>query len=371
MHNNILFLTLRVFSATGGIEKVCRLAGMAMCEIVKENKGSQVNILSMYDNSSEIIEKYFPTEKFKGFGTNKLAFINAAVKEGRKSGVVILSHINLLLVGFLIKLLSPKTKIILVAHGIEVWSPISFTKKIMLQGCNKIITVSNYTREKMIRQFNLPAEKFIVLNNCIDPFLPLPLNKPKNEILLNQLGIDKNDFVLLTLTRLSFKERYKGYDNVLVSIKQLKQKYPRIKYLITGKYEPEEKDRLDKIIESLSLYNTVIFTGFIPDEEIAEYFNLADCYIMPSKKEGFGIVFIEAMYYRLPVIAGGIDGSTDALLNGKLGLLVNPDDQGELTTAMEKMINNRDKFLPDHNLLMDHFSYPVYKKKLKTIIESI
>ena len=92
------------------------------------------------------------------------------------------------------------------------------------------------------------------------------------------------------------------------------------------------------MIKKRGLQQQVIFTGFVPDEELADHFNLADIYIMPSEKEGFGIVFIEAMFYHKPVIAGNKDGSVDALLNGSLGLLVNPESLDEVTCALIRMI---------------------------------
>ena len=92
---------------------------------------------------------------------------------------------------------------------------------------------------------------------------------------------------------------------------------------------------------------------------------------MPSEKEGFGIVFIEAMYYNKPVIAGNKDGSVDALLNGNLGLLVNPESLEEVSDAIMKMVNHKEQYLPDRQLLMEHFSYPVYKEKWKRILESL
>ena len=124
------------------------------------------------------------------------------------------------------------------------------------------------------------------------------------------------------------------------------------------------------LIKKYGLQQQVVFTGFVPDEALADHFNLSDIYIMPSEKEGFGIVFIEAMYHNKPVIAGNRDGSVDALLNGKLGLLVNPESLEEVSCAITRMISNKDQFLPDRQLLMKHFSYPVYKEKWKKILES-
>ena len=116
---------------------------------------------------------------------------------------------------------------------------------------------------------------------------------------------------------------------------------------------------------------SVFFTGFVPDEELADHYNMCDVYIMPSEKEGFGISFIEALYYNKPVIAGNRDGTADALLDGRLGLLVDPRSQQEITAAIKKVIGNVSAFRPDRELLMEHFSYGVYKKNWKRVLDSL
>ena len=115
-HKNILFLTLKVFSATGGIEKVCRVAGKVLFErtISTSNK---FEIYSMYDKQNDANENsYFPNEIFYGFNENKINFILKSIWHSRKFDTIVLSHINLLLVGWIIKTLMPKKKIILFAH---------------------------------------------------------------------------------------------------------------------------------------------------------------------------------------------------------------------------------------------------------------
>jgi phosphatidyl-myo-inositol dimannoside synthase len=368
MPESTLFLTLKIFSATGGIEKVSRVAGKALYELASEHPGEQVEIFSMYDEQGDIDEKYFPASLFKGFGKRKINFVYTAIRHGMHSKQVVMSHINLLMAGFLIKLFSPKTKLILLAHGIEVWNQFSFFKKYMLSKCDQLLAVSAYTKERMIAMHGLDEKKIIVLNNCLDPFLQPPLTSGKNKELMNRYFLSPDSIVLMTLTRLSFMEQYKGYDSVLYAIKKLIEKYPGIKYLIVGKYDAVEKLRVDKIIASLGLQGNIIFSGFIPDEEMAAHYSIADLYIMPSKKEGFGIVFIEAMYYGKPVIAGNKDGSMDALCNGKFGLLINPDDEEEITNAIIKVINDKTGFVPNIQEVMDKFSYPVYKENLRRVL---
>lgn len=84
-----------------------------------------------------------------------------------------------------------------------------------------------------------------------------------------------------------------------------------------------------------------MLTGFIPDHELEDHYNLCDVFAMPSKGEGFGIVFLEAMACGKPVLAGNKDGSVDAVLNGELGVLVDPDDVAQITEALRLVLTGR------------------------------
>ena len=360
-------LTLRVFSATGGIEKVCRIAGKAIYEMTLQWP-TALQIFSMHDNSLDADDnKYFPSEMFRGFGARRIKFVIASVRAGLKSDIVIISHVNLLVIGWLIKKISPSKRVILFAHGIEVWEKLNKRKKRLLSCCYQIFSVSNFTCKKLHDLHGFPSEKCRVLNNCLDPFLPLP-SKVKNEQLLSKYGFNKNDKILFGLTRLSSKERYKGYDKVMEAMRDIKVSYPGIRYFLAGKYDYKEKKYLDTIKEKMDLNENVIIPGYIADKELGDYFSIADIYVMPSMKEGFGIVFIEAMYYGVPVIAGNLDGSADALCNGELGLLVNPLNANEIQHAIEKILANKTSHTPNHDLLMQKFSYTAYKNNLEVML---
>ena len=320
--------------------------------------------------------KYFPAEIFKGFNGARIKYVKEAVQVGKKADTVILSHINLMLAGWLIKKANPKVKIILIAHGIEVWKPLNGRQIMMLKACDEIISVSQFTADKIKELHGIPEEKCRVLNNCIDPFFTRPDKKGKDPELMKRYGFAEDDIILLTLTRLSEKDRYKGYDYVLKSMEALVKTNPKnlpagrqVKYLLAGSYDKKEKEFIESLISQFGLHTHVVLTGYVQEEELPAHFGLADIYVMPSMKEGFGIVFVEAMYYGIPAIAGNADGSVDALLNGRLGLLVNPDDPAAITAAILKMIADPAKFVPDHNLLMEHFSYESYKRKLEEVLK--
>ncbi len=344
------------------------MAGKALYEYGLE-KSVPVRILSMHDGAEAAIDnQYFPSDIFVGYNVAKAKFILKAMQVGRQSNIVILSHINLLLAAWLIKKTNPKVQIILMAHGIEVWSKLSVSKKMMLHCCDKVVSVSHFTKDKIIDLHGLSADKCLVLNNCIDPYLQRPSQKIRNENLVKRYNIKPTDIVLLTLTRLSFKDRYKGYTYVLDALVEIIKLTPNIKYILAGTYEADEKKNIDEKINLLGLQNNVVITGFLPEEELPLHFSLADIYVMPSIKEGFGIVFVEAMYYGTPVIAADADGSVDALLNGKLGLLIPPENAKEIVIALQKIIDNPKDYLPDNTLLMENFGYSKYKKNIEGIL---
>lgn len=365
----LLFLTLNTFSATGGIEKVCRAAGKALHEIAVEH-GGELAVYSMHDSPGSTDQNYFPSSIFRGFGSNRLKFTASSVAKGRSAECIVLSHINLLPVGFLIKKFSPKTKLVLLAHGIEVWEKFSGFKKKMLADVDLFLAVSSFTAAKLQSQHNIITEKVKVLHNCLDPFLQKSAQPILEADMQRRYGIDVNDFVLLTVTRLKFSEQYKGYDKVIEVLQAVKKTIPGIKYMVAGKYDEAEKARLDAMVFENGLNDTVVFTGFVKDEELNAHFNIADAYIMPSTGEGFGIVFIEALFYGLPVIAGNMDGSVDALDNGYFGQLVNPNRGEEIVDAIKKIAKNKVAFRVDQRKLIAKFGFEAYKAKWKHILSS-
>ncbi|MEP6927264.1 MAG: glycosyltransferase family 4 protein [Ginsengibacter sp.] len=365
----ILFLTLKAFSATGGIEKICRVAGRAMYEYTITSR-EEFTMYSLYDAKNIDTQPYLPSHIFKGFAGAKIGFVIRSLREGIKSRVVVLSHINLLLPAYLIKLFSSKTKVVLLANGIETGKPLSLSKKKILQRIDLIISGSDFIKEKIKVLYNIPEEKCCVLNNCLDPFLPPLADKSRRTECRSIYGIAENDFVLMTMSQLS-KEKSTGYDKVLIAVKKLHALFPNVKYLFVGKYDDAEKVRLDSVINDLGIEDHVIFTGFVPNGVLADYYNMADLYIIPNEKEGFGFPFIEALYYNKPVIAGKGHSITDNTYGNSLGTLIDLSSQENITTAIQKIITNVKAFMPDRELVMEKFSYPVYKNNWKKILDEI
>jgi len=370
MSKNVILFTLQTFSTTGGIQKMTRTLGHSLHRAAAKNDWN-FELWSAYDKQDDLMEQYLPAVNFKGFGVHRVNFVLKTFSNSAKPDVAILSHINLAIIGLFIKLVNPKCRLWLVAHGIEVWRPLSFFKRLMLKRCDSVICVSNYTKQQMISRHNLNADKCIVLNNAIDPFMRLPDTFVKPQKLSQRYGLNDNDFILFSLTRLASTEQYKGYDHVISVLGSLKSKFPQIKYMLSGKYDEQEHIRIKKLIEAHDVSEHVILTGFIDEAELTDHFLLADLFVLPSKKEGFGIVFIEALACGLPVICGNADGSIDAIRNGELGEAIDPDNLTELNNAITRHLQKHiaaDTRKSLQEKCISHFNEHDYMTKLEQLI---
>jgi phosphatidylinositol alpha-1,6-mannosyltransferase len=333
MAKNVTLLTLQTFSATGGIQKMARTLAHSLQYICRQNNW-ELKLLSLYDTDDDLLPQYIAAENFKGYNKNKISFIRDALLNAKKGDILILTHINFAIIGVLAKILSPKCEVWLIAHGIEVWRPLKFQKKKLLTYCDKIVCVSQFTQDKMVSLHNADVNKCVILNNAIDPFIKIPAELKKPQKLLTRYGLTQQNPVIFTLTRLASTEKYKGYENVIVAISALKQRFPGIRYILSGKYDSQEEMRVKALITTYGVTDQVMLTGFVEESELGDHFLLADLFVLPSKKEGFGIVFIEALACGLPVICGNADGSVDAVRQGELGKAINPDDIAQLETEI-------------------------------------
>jgi glycosyltransferase involved in cell wall biosynthesis len=140
----------------------------------------------------------------------------------------------------------------------------------------------------------------------------------------------------LTVCRLSDTERYKGYDQMLRALPTILCEVPDARYLLVG--TGPDRTRIEKLAADLGVQHAVVLAGFIRDDELCEHYNLCDLFAMPSKGEGFGIVYLEALACGKPVLAGNKDGSRDAVADGELGLLVDPDNTAEIANETIRVL---------------------------------
>ena len=128
-----------------------------------------------------------------------------------------------------------------------------------------------------------------------------------------------------------------------------------------------DKQRLQDKVSSLGLTDCVIFTGRIPDETKSDYYRLADLYVMPSQGEGFGFVILEALACGVPVVASRLDGTREAVLDGKLGILVDPRDPDSIAQGIQEGLR-RPREVPEG---LEYFSYSHFSERLRQALSSV
>jgi phosphatidylinositol alpha-1,6-mannosyltransferase len=360
----VLFLTLNTFDSTGGIQKVCRTLSYCFKDIFDNN----FRALCLHDEKPD--PKYIGSQHFKAFKGGKISFALHALISGTNSSTIIISHINLISIALLIRIFNRRSKIVMLAHGTEVWRNLPAWKKCFIRKHVHTWSVSHYTKRVINKRHHI--RKFSsVINNCLDPFFEIPAEFDKPAYLIERYALSAGQPVLLTICRLSEHEHFKGYDRVILLMKNLLHDFPNIHYLLCGHSDQREFNRLNHLITKNNLGQRVSLPGFIPEEELKDHYLLADVFILPSQKEGFGLVLIEAAACGSRIISGNADGSPDAMLNGKLGTLVNPEDHDELYQAILENLNFQNDLQTKkalQTLTLRHFGYPRYRRKIKRML---
>ena len=143
----------------------------------------------------------------------------------------------------------------------------------------------------------------------------------------------------MTVARLSSTERYKGYDRMVEALPRVRECCGPVHFLVVG--TGDDHVRVEALAHRVGVADCVTFAGFVPDDELADHYRLADLFAMPSTGEGFGIVFLEAMACGTPVLGGNQDGSVDALAGGRLGMLVDPTSIEEIADGLVSLLTKK------------------------------
>lgn len=248
-------------------------------------------------------------------------------------------------------------------HGIEAWRDRGGAFRHALASARLVTSVSRYTRRRLLTWSGLEPNVVRVLPNTLRTAC-LGRGTYPTELAL-QLGLEHSR-VILTVGRLSEAERYKGHDRVISVLPDIAFRVPNVNYLIVG--SGDDRKRLEALAHETGVIDRVIFASDVNSSQIDDYFQLADVFAMPSTGEGFGIVYLEAASAGLPVIAGNRDGSADALLDGKYGSLIDPENKLQLSSSIIDGLEGR---LPLGTDVIDRFDFDNFSGQLEQLICNI
>jgi len=305
-------------ASVGGIQQVGRHVGAVLEEFARV-RGEPCQLLSLNDptgrQSFQVGEQQC---EFRGFAQRKIELGAQICRLAPKTRFAYFGHAHLAPLGLGLRLLNPHSPYWVVAHGIEVWTRLTPLRRFALHRASRITAVSAYTAQAMNQAQGLDRAKTVVLSPALDPAFAGTANDPRLP------GLPSQAPVLLSVGRLVSAEPGKGVDTVLLSLPKVLRAVPDAYFVIIG--DGDARPRLEKLAQETGVVDHVIFAGEQPPEVLRGFYERCEIFVMPSRQEGFGVVFLEAMAHGKPVIAGAHGGTLELVEDGVTGYLVSYGD---------------------------------------------
>ncbi len=356
----VLLLSPELFRHEGGIARIMRLYLKALCEIAGPTGRVDSVVLNDQPGHEPRLADYTNDRLGEHVGCDyrKLRFLRSTLRLSRRADLLICSHLHQLPITWLAAKLDSRLKYLLVAHGIEVWRPYSLLERRALLGAHRILCVSEYTRRQMLRFCpDLDPARLVVVPNTLDPrFTPGP-NQPALPTLFALPRI-------LSVGRLASADAYKGFDLLIESLPLIRRDYPTARLRIVG--QGDDQPRLTALATRLGVAGSVDFLGPIDDEALRTEYAACDLFALPSRREGFGLVYLEAMTHGKPCI-GARAGGAPEVINDTVGALVEYGNLADLAAAVSDLVRHP----RDSEVVRRHagtFAFPVFQRRLAAIL---
>ena len=233
-------------------------------------------------------------------------------------------------------------KVIQYVHGEEITingtSRSERMKRIYLRLSDAVIAVSRFTRDALLTQMAVEPRKVALIENGVDT--SRFYEKPRSDELLERHGL-AGKRIVLSVGRLVAR---KGFDTMLMALPQLLRSIPDLQYVIVG--EGPYHSELERIANEQGIAGNVTFVGRVSDDELVDYYGLADVFVLPNREmpdgdtEGFGLVYLEANACGKPVVSGRAGGVLDAVEDGVNGIAVDGTDPAAITAAVQKLLQD-------------------------------
>jgi glycosyltransferase involved in cell wall biosynthesis len=177
----------------------------------------------------------------------------------------------------------------------------------------------------MQKAFAIPPDRFQLLPNAVDMDVASDV-QPAAE--------PGRGSRIITVARLN--EWGKGVGQVIGAMPLILANIPDAEYVIVG--DGAIRGELEKLAREYGVESRVRFAGRVSDEELGRLYRGSAVFAMPSIKEGFGIVYLEAWKHRLPVVAGNRDASPEVVDDGVNGLVVDPGSHEQIARAITHLL---------------------------------
>jgi len=168
-----------------------------------------------------------------------------------------------------------------------------------MEEADKIIAVSNFTKQKIINHYGISSDKISIVHNAVEF---------ENYAVEQMHELKKNKKIVLFLGRLTLQ---KGPDYFVSAAKKVLEFYPEVVFVVAGSGDMEHS--IIKKVAEMGISDKFIFTGFLHGKDIKKAYHMADLYVMPSVSEPFGITPLEALTCGTPVLISNQSGVSEVL----------------------------------------------------------
>lgn len=304
--------------AVGGVQASARIAWDA---VSKQANG--LATLLVYANEGSVRSSQNGTETLVVNSKRKAVY--KALSRKWPQQVVFVWHLGLLRLLPFFRF--SKIRVVVMLLGIEAWKPQRGLTRQELNKVDLFLTISDHTWHNFLKFNSQYADRphqtvLLGIGNTLPEETPAVSATP----------------AALMLSRLSKGEDYKGHREVINAWPRILQEVPNAELWIVG--DGDLRNDLERLVAKLKLEKQVRFWGLVTEETKQQLLRDSRCLVMPSRAEGFGLVYLEAMRVGRPCLVSTLDAGREVVNPPEAGLAANPDSEEELATSICRLLDD-------------------------------
>jgi phosphatidylinositol alpha-1,6-mannosyltransferase len=363
---SVMVLLPQAFTRAGGVQTYGKILVKACCEL-SENGSIRPSILIRGDLAEDVDARYLHhSRRPLTFGGSRLRFALAAVRAvvRDRPDLLIAGHVNFGSLVLLLKALSPRMQVWFIAYGVDFWVNLPWPRRLAVRNAERVVAISEFTGNAGALANDVDLRRIAILPCAVDPLWTAEHESDSRRT-------DVKQRVLLTVARLARSESDKGIETVLHALVKVRAKLPDIRYVVVG--DGDDRSRLMDLSRSLGIEQHVDFRGHVTADELAHAYSECAVFVMPSRKEGFGIVYLEAAFFGKPSIAASEAGAREVVTTAT-GRTVDFGDINGLASVLVQLLANPDELVAlgkaARKRMLENFSYESFRDRLLTLLHT-
>jgi phosphatidylinositol alpha-1,6-mannosyltransferase len=301
-----------------------------------------VGVLAYHGSTPDLEATYLEGKCFTfatGCNSSKRRFVGRYIASCLRwrPNLVIVDHLHLSVIPYMLRWLI-HTPYVVTCHGIEFDQGVTKLRSAAFRHAAVRLTNSHYTADRLRQMF--PGVMIAPCELALDDLgmpgeadIELPL-------LSDAFGVMRpfGQQAVLIVSRLSASERYKGHDQLIQVMPAIARSVPGAQLVVAG--SGDDLERLKAQARDSGAGQAILFAGFVAPALLSSLYSRCRLFAMPSRGEGFGLVYLEAMRFAKPCLASRVDAGGEVVVNGQTGILVDPGNLREIQTGVERFLSD-------------------------------